>query len=100
MGALMEMVLEGFHDRPNAPPTHPLRPVIPINACTPRFPPQGACGISPSFPGLSPTKRQIPTLSAVIARLPAQPYDFAPYGDNANTATPPSAPTPIATPAA
>ncbi len=53
-------------------------------------------------PNTIPTAINInaPTLSAVIARLPAQPYDFAPYGDNANTATPPPAPTSIATPAA
>lgn len=53
-------------------------------------------------PNTIPTAINInaPTLSAVVAQLPAQPYDFAPYGDNANTATPPPAPTPIATPAA
>ena len=53
-------------------------------------------------PNTVPTAINInaPTLSAVVAQLPAQPYDFAPYGDNANTATPPPAPTPIATPAA
>ena len=36
-----------------------------------------------------------PALSAVVARLPAQPYDFAPYGDDANTATPPPPPAPL-----
>ncbi|MBU2807016.1 L,D-transpeptidase family protein [Acidithiobacillus ferrooxidans F221] len=36
-----------------------------------------------------------PALSAVVARLPAQPYDFAPYGDDANTATPPPLPAPL-----
>ncbi|WP_291525145.1 L,D-transpeptidase family protein [Acidithiobacillus sp.] len=53
-------------------------------------------------PNTIPTAINInaPTLSAVVAQLSAQPYDFAPYGDNANTATPPPAPTPIATPAA
>jgi len=53
-------------------------------------------------PNTIPTAINInaPTLSAVVAQLPAQPYDFAPYGDNANTATPPPAPTPMATPAA
>lgn len=53
-------------------------------------------------PNTIPTAINInaPTLSAVVAQLSAQPYGFAPYGDNANTATPPPAPTPIATPAA
>ncbi|MCK9189768.1 L,D-transpeptidase family protein [Acidithiobacillus sp.] len=52
-------------------------------------------------PNTIPTAINInaPTLSAEVAQLPAQPYDFAPYGENANTATPPPAPTPIATPA-
>ncbi|MBU2722519.1 L,D-transpeptidase, partial [Acidithiobacillus ferridurans] len=36
-----------------------------------------------------------PALSTVVARLPAQPYDFAPYGDDANTATPPPPPAPL-----
>ena len=36
-----------------------------------------------------------PALSAVVASLPAQPYDFAPYGDDANTATPPPPPAPL-----
>ncbi|MHB8251894.1 MULTISPECIES: L,D-transpeptidase family protein [Acidithiobacillus] len=36
-----------------------------------------------------------PALSTVVARLPAQPYDFAPYGDDANTATPPPQPAPL-----
>ena len=40
----------------------------------------------------------VPTLSAVVAQLPAQAYDFAPYGDDANTATPPPAPNRIAAP--
>ena len=36
-----------------------------------------------------------PDLQMVADQLSAQPYDFAPYGDNANTATPPPAPVTI-----
>lgn len=37
----------------------------------------------------APININTPGLRAVVAQLPAQAYDFAPYGDNANTATPP-----------
>ncbi len=37
-----------------------------------------------------------PDLQAIAAKIPAQPYNFAPYGDDANTATPPPAPTAMA----
>ncbi|CDQ11095.1 ErfK/YbiS/YcfS/YnhG family protein [Acidithiobacillus ferrivorans] len=52
-------------------------------------------------PNTIPTAINInaPTLAAVVAQLPHQPYDFAPYGDDANTATPPPVPTPAASPA-
>lgn len=36
-----------------------------------------------------------PSLTQVISALPAQPYAFAPYGDNANQATPPPSATPV-----
>lgn len=39
----------------------------------------------------TPIDVSAPSLSQVIAGLPAKPYAFAPYGDNANQATPPGA---------
>ena len=46
----------------------------------PRFPPQGVCGISPSFPGLSPTNGQIPTCYSPVRHsspgFPALPFDL------------------------
>ena len=44
----------------------------------PRFPPQGVCGISLSFPKLSPTMRQIPTRYSPV-RHSSAPEGLLPF---------------------
>ncbi len=45
----------------------------------------------------TPIDVNAPSLQKIIEQLPAEPYRYAPYGDNANQATPPGATNPPAT---
>ena len=62
------------HQLANRTRAHPIARGLAV----PRFPPWGVCGISPSFPGLSPTTGQIPTRYAPV-RHSSAPEGLLPF---------------------